>query len=339
MGLVVATVYLKETDRELATNDDERDSESRTSSSPRRTDDAAKLLREESEKSHRPLIYLMWISSFLNMIAFSAYIAMYGLYILEEFGYASLELGFISMGAGLIAIITQMTLYNPLRLKIGKHATLIMGVLIKGAGLAMIPAIKEPASAIAFVSLVSIGYGLSNPSVVSILSRYANETNQGSVLGIGMSMSAFARVVGPITMGAIYQYARGMPFYAGALVAVLNASLVFLVLCLNRRLPEHTTVSSPKNRPSVWVPRVRVGTDVDSMDDNDDGVTLFDFVVGLLTRRGYLHRKLNHERVEDIGEMATLLRSAVRPVNASSDGDFDDVAEVFDGYAKAPPHV
>ena len=114
-----------------------------------------------------------------------------------------------------------------------------MGCLSVAVGLFGIPLIKKPAFAIAFVAFLAIGYGLASPSVVAILSRYASATNQGSVLGIGTSMSAFARVAGPITMGYVYEESKSLPFYIGSIIAVLNAALVFVVLVLNRRLPEH----------------------------------------------------------------------------------------------------
>lgn len=164
---------------------------------------AALLSTKETEEiaSHRPLIYLMWLCSFLNMCAFSAYLAMYGYWILEEFGYGSLELGFISMGAGIITIVTQLTIYNPMRLKLGKHTTLIIALCIYSIGFVSLPLFDTRVTAIGFVGVLSVGYGLASPSIVAILSRYASSTNQGSVLGIGMSCSAFARVVGPIAMG------------------------------------------------------------------------------------------------------------------------------------------
>ena len=49
-------------------------------------------------------------------------------------------------------------------------------------------------------------------------------------------------------------------------------------------------------------------------------------------------RTLDRENEMDVGEMASLLRKAVRPV-LSDDGDFGSVAEGLDGYTLAPPHV
>merc|ERR1712023_490248 len=224
-----------------------------------------------------------------------------------------------------------MTLYNNMRLKIGKHGTLIVGCLSVAVGLFGIPLIKKPGFAIAFVAFLAIGYGLASPSVVEILSRYASATNQGSVLGIGTSMSAFARVAGPITMGYVYEESKSLPFYIGSIIAVLNAALVFVVLVLNRRLPEHKKQEDKPVSPRIL--RVRLGTlDEDSKVDRE--VTLWEFLLRLLRKRGILKRDLHPERSSDVEEMSRLLRRSIRPVR-DLQGD-KDLAESLDAYTKAP---
>ena len=338
-GLFMAFIYLKESPAYLRSKqrkEEEEEEEKKKKNTEKKTDTKdenvqSSLIQKEIDESHGPLIYAMWLSSFLNMFAFSSYLSMFGFYILDYFGYGSLELGFISMGAGLVTIIIQMTLYNNIRLKIGKHGTLIVGCLSVAVGLFGIPLIKKPAFAIAFVAFLAIGYGLASPSVVAILSRYASATNQGSVLGIGTSMSAFARVAGPITMGYVYEESKSLPFYIGSIIAVLNAVLVFVVLVLNRRLPEHK--KQQEDKPvSPRILRVRLGT-LDE-DSKDSEVSLWEFLLRLLRKRGILKHDLHSDRSSDVEEMSRLLRRSIRPVR-DLQGD-KDLAESLDAYTKAP---
>ncbi|MDC3321783.1 MFS transporter [bacterium] len=184
---------------------------------------------------------------------------------------------------------------------------------------------------------LAIGYGLASPSIVAILSRYASTTSQGSVLGIGTSMSAFARVVGPVTMGFVYEENKSLPFYIGSSIAILNVVVVALVLYLNRRLPEHkkdddTQLTSPKH-DSSRVLRVRLGT-LDDKDDDHREVTMWEFLVRLLTKRGILKRNLHADQSGDVEEMTTLLRRSIRPIREIR-GDVE-LAESLDAYTKAP---
>ena len=361
-GLLIALIYLKESPAYLNKKDKEKEEEEETkkqdTKEEKKTSSKSSLIQKNIDASHTPLIYLMWLSSFLNMMAFSSYLAMFGFYILDYFGYGSLELGFISMGAGLVTIIVQMTIYNNMRLRIGKHGTsfffsfkhchththtqirvgtLIVGLVAVAIGLFGIPLIKEPAFAIVFVAPLAIGYGLASPSIVAILSRYASTTSQGSVLGIGTSMSAFARVVGPVTMGFVYEEDKSLPFYIGSSIAILNVVVVALVLYLNRRLPEHkkdddTQLTSPKH-DSSRVLRVRLGT-LDDKDDDHREVTMWEFLVRLLTKRGILKRNLHADQSGDVEEMTTLLRRSIRPIREIR-GDVE-LAESLDAYTKAP---
>ena len=334
-GLFMAMIYLKESPAYLRSmnerkkkKEQEEEEKGVKEEKEQEEDASSTLIQKQIDESHGPLIYAMWCSSFLNMFAFSSYLSMFGFYILDYFNYGSLELGFISMGAGLVTIIIQMTAYNNIRLKVGKHATLIIGCLFVALGLLGIPLIKKPGFALAFVSFLAVGYGLASPSVVAILSRYASATNQGSVLGIGTSMSAFARVVGPITMGYVYEESKSLPFYIGSMCAVLNAALVFVVLVLNRRLPEHKEERRPTSPHHA--PRVRLGT----LDEVDREVTLWEFLIRLLTKRGILKRDLRADKSSDVEEMSRLLRRSIRP-ERDLQGD-KDLAESLDAYTKAP---
>ena len=138
------------------------------------------LIQKEIDTPHSPLIYAMWLSSFLNMFAFFFVPSMFGFYILDYFGYGSLELGLLD---GCRPRHDHQNFDNKMRLKIGKHGTLIVGCLSVAVGLFGIPLIKFGFVIVA-VAFLAIGYGLASPSVVAILS-IRSATNQGSVLGIG----------------------------------------------------------------------------------------------------------------------------------------------------------
>ena len=79
--------------------------------------------------------------------------------------------------------------------------------------------------------------------------------------------------------------------------------------------------------------RVRLGTlDEDSKVDRE--VTLWEFLLRLLRKRGILKRDLHPERSSDVEEMSRLLRRSIRPVR-DLQGD-KDLAESLDAYTKAP---
>lgn len=330
MGLAMAVLYLEETNFMAAKAQSK-------SEEPEKDDVSAAVAA-----SHRPLIYLMWVVSFLNMFAFSAHLGMFGLLILELFGWESLQLGFIGMGSGLVTIVSQLVLYNRLRENFGKHGSLIIAIITLSGGLLLIPVFEAKAPVLVGVGLVSIGYGIASPSIVAILSRYATAAQQGSVLGAGMAFSAFARVVGPVTMGILYEESRRLPFFVASGVLVLNATIVFIVLRLNRQLPEHRkerALEMKSMRLSVFDSRVRLGSLTADGESSDRSVSFFDFLLRLLRKRGYVEadRDLSLQRANDVEEMATLLHRAVVPIGLL-DRIGEDIEETLCAYTRNPVH-
>jgi len=141
----------------------------------------------------------------------------------------------------------------------------------------------------------------------------------------------------PDRAGFMYDANRDLPFYTASILAALNAGLVFFVLTLNRKLPEHATGKKAGKHSIVMIPRVRLGTLGGDSDDNG-AVSLFDFVALLLRKRGYLRRELNDRNEEDVTEMTRLLRDAVLQTSAFGVGSaVGELAESLEAHTRAPP--
>ena len=68
---------------------------------------------------------------------------------------------------------------------------------------------------------LACGLGLSQPSVASLISKAAAVDAQGGTLGISQSASSFARVVGPLLGGWLFQeVAPGSPYVVAASLAL-----------------------------------------------------------------------------------------------------------------------
>ncbi|MDQ7815941.1 MAG: MFS transporter [Melioribacteraceae bacterium] len=92
------------------------------------------------------------------------------------------------------------------------------------------------------ISILSIGTGILQPTILSMISRYAPENEQGSVLGINQSFSAFARVLGPLWGGFAYDFfGYQFPFLTGAAFTFFTFLLAYFLL-KSERLPETKNV-------------------------------------------------------------------------------------------------
>jgi MFS family permease len=89
--------------------------------------------------------------------------------------------------------------------------------------------------------ILSIGNGLTNPSVLGAISLASSETEQGINLGVTQSMASIGRILGPLLGGHLLQFAfQGSPYVAAFLFAMLGVSLIIINY---RKIPDKAKVA------------------------------------------------------------------------------------------------
>lgn len=112
---------------------------------------------------------------------------------------------------GLILTISQGFLVRRMAPKIGDYRMSLFGVVTMTAGLLALAWVAITGSAnmlYALVPLAVIGFAATTPSLQSMLSLSSLESEQGGILGVGQSMSALARILGPIAGVVLFNEGR-----------------------------------------------------------------------------------------------------------------------------------
>jgi MFS family permease len=135
---------------------------------------------------------------------------------------------------GVTAVVVQGGLIRPIRKLLSEKQMLVGGALLivvafaLNAALPLIPHVPV-AAMYPIMVLLSVGSGLYTTTASSLLSRSVDDERQGSVLGVGQSMSSLGRILGPAVAGSLLQLWPGLPFGLGAVllfVAALVATTV-----------------------------------------------------------------------------------------------------------------
>lgn len=171
------------------------DAERRAASAvPVRLDDLRTALRS-------PRLLRILGLSFFFVVAFSCMQPTFPLFGETRFGLEERTVGYLFAFLGLISAIMQGGLVRALVPRLGE-ATLIRACALPFiGGLVVIAYAPSMPVLLAGLALLAVGFGGTLPSIHSLLSRVAPEELQGSVLGVGQSVSALARVVGPLVAG------------------------------------------------------------------------------------------------------------------------------------------
>ena len=109
---------------------------------------------------------------------------------------------------GVTGIITQGFLIGPLTKRFGSRQLIPIAAMLTGIGLAAIPYTPNSYSLLILpiVGIMALGSGIFQPSSSSFLTELAKAEHYplGQVMGASESMSAFARILGPLTGGAVW---------------------------------------------------------------------------------------------------------------------------------------
>ncbi len=174
----------------------------------------------------RPALGRILGATFLTTFAFVGMETTFALLGKLRFGLNAGGLGLVFTYVGLIAALVQGGLIGRLSARYGERSLAATGAGIMGAALVCIAVAASLGMALVALGALALGQGLASPALSSLLSQESGAHEHGATLGLGQSLAALARAVGPIVAGWLYDRGVALPYVLGALLMVLAAWLV-----------------------------------------------------------------------------------------------------------------
>ena len=183
------------------------------------------LLRVE-----RPVLGLMALF-FAVIFAFSTMEATLALFCAERFGFGVVETSILLVTIGVVIALVQGGFVGRLVTRFGERRLVIAGIALMTLGLLAIPAAPLVVTLAGACSLLAIGSGIHQPSLLGLVSRMSSDAEQGETLGLSRSMQALARTVGPLWGGwAFAHLGSDWPFWTASMVMATAGLLAATVL-------------------------------------------------------------------------------------------------------------
>lgn len=184
----------------------------------------------------KPDLALLISLFFVLTFSFANIYGTFALLGIQVYHFTDKQNGFMFGIIGLTSAIVQGALIGTINKYLSKKKIFIISSFLISLNLALIPyAINFLGLAIVGIFL-SIGTGMFQPTILSLISEVTSEQEQGITLGINQSMSAFARMLGPLWGGFAFEYlGYPFPFLTGALftAAIFLISIFYLPKRLN----------------------------------------------------------------------------------------------------------
>lgn len=197
--------------------------------------------REDSERRERtlnpaaflrvarhPVIGLGVVLTFVMTVAFAMMESTFALFAEHARDLGAAEVGRMFGVAGVVSIVIQGGLIGRLVKRFGERMLVPMGLLLLALGLALLPFAPPVLAMVTTFCIIAVGQSVATPSLHSLISQGAGDHEQGFVLGTNQSMSALARVVGPVAGGWLFAgLGHSAPFLWSAAILLGAFALSF----------------------------------------------------------------------------------------------------------------
>lgn len=192
---------------------------------------------------HTNVRQLFWLY-FVGTTAFSLMEQVLGLFIertwvqgpaadeVAHLRHAAVLTAYFLVVVGVTATIVQGLLIGRLVQRFGERRLVQTGGSLITLSLLLLPLAGQTghfAALMAVAPILALGAGLLNPSLPSLLSQSVGRGEYGGILGLGQSLSALGRVIGPTMAGVLFEWRVPAPFWIGA---TLSATCVIVALTL-----------------------------------------------------------------------------------------------------------
>lgn len=185
-------------------------------------------LRGLRDSIRKPLLGPTLLILFIVTLAFSTIPVIVPLLSIDFFNFNSLELSYVFIYIGLIQIVMQGFLINPLSKRLGEEKLIALGPILMATGTLLMPIFQNVAIFFLTNSLLAAGFGIINTSIPAFLSKRISIDEQGSILGVAGSVASIANIPGPLIIGLIYDFAGSfVPF----LISAVMLTTAFLLGC------------------------------------------------------------------------------------------------------------
>lgn len=158
----------------------------------------------------------------------------------ERLGYSDRDNFYLFAFVGITLTLAQGLLVRRLAPRLRERRMAPLGIVLLAVGLATLAVVESSGRIVNFtfygaLALCVVGFAFVTPALQSLLSLTTRDDQQGSVMGLGQSANALARIAGPV--GGVWLFDRSVPLAYGVAAGVMLAGLaaIFPVLGMLRR--------------------------------------------------------------------------------------------------------
>ncbi|MEM7127693.1 MAG: MFS transporter [Chloroflexota bacterium] len=206
------------------------------------------LLSKIGHLTHERALTRLFATRAIFNLVFGGYTTILVLWYSDRLGLNQTQVGFMLLAVGIFLIVNELFLLPWFEKRFGDLGTLIAGFAITPIGLLLIRFPESVWIYLPMAFILNLGAALTFPTLQSVITKVADERQEGEVQGIDTSIGALFSAFAPILAGFLYAETGGTTLL---ILAVLGA-LGFLFLLESRKAIDHD-LPHPEIHPEAKV--------------------------------------------------------------------------------------
>ncbi|RMH60534.1 MAG: MFS transporter [Calditrichaeota bacterium] len=175
-----------------------------------------------------PRLGLLFTIFFLVSLSFANMETIFALFAERKFGFDARQAGYVFGFIGVCSALIQGVFIGKLSARFGEKRLIMAATLLLATAFFIMPVFDNVWLFVGAAGLMAVSLGMHNPSVMSLVSKNADDAGTGGVLGLNQSFSAMGRVLGPLWAGFFFDHVGiGFPLTSAGFLLLLAFALSF----------------------------------------------------------------------------------------------------------------
>jgi multidrug resistance protein len=174
----------------------------------------------------RPAVGRVLVLFFVGTLAFSILEGTFALFGEHDYGMSPRDIGYFFAYVGSVSAIMQAGIVGMLVRRFGERALVIAGFALMAAAMTFTGTTPLLPLLLLAMGILSVGNGLTAPSLAGLVSIASTADEQGGILGVYQSLGSLARAIGPFLGGVAFDsWGHGSPYLLAGLLMAVCATL------------------------------------------------------------------------------------------------------------------
>lgn len=176
-------------------------------------------------RSYREPYFFGLIIVFVLSFGLANYETVFGLFVDHKFGFTPKDIAFVLTFGSIAGAVVQITAFSWILNKFGESRVISTCLLIAGLSILLTLFVHGFVAIVSVTFVVFLAMDILRPAVGTQLSKMADDSQQGLVMGMNSAYTSLGNIAGPIVAGVLFDLDINFPYAVAALVLFISFML------------------------------------------------------------------------------------------------------------------